>query len=348
VEVVEGAENATAWDTFLAASPRPPVQQTTVWARVRASQGWRSARMAVKRDGDIYGGALLLYKSLPLVGAVGLVTRGPVVASEDPALVAAVSEGVQQLATACGVGYLVVQPPRLRVDVVAPRLLADGYRTAPAITAPHNTVTDVLDLRGGEEAVLAGMRKSTRRSVRLAQRRSVVVRDGGRADLPLLHSLVLATGRRRGFSPPPASFFETTWDVMAPAGMLRMGVAEVEGTPVSAFLWVPFGDTMNCWRGGWSGEHTYRRPNEALDWAGISWALEHGLRWYDFHSEADYMRGFGGVRETSPGPLEKVLNPWLRPLYPRVFQRVLDTETVSRLKQVVKSRGWYGAGPTEG
>jgi hypothetical protein len=53
---------------------------------------------------------------------------------------------------------------------------------------------------------------------------------------------------------------------------------------------------MNCWRGGWSGEHRSRRPNEALDWAGIRWAAEQGLRWYDFHGDADYTQGFGGVQ----------------------------------------------------
>jgi len=74
--------------------------------------------------------------------------------------------------------------------------------------------------------------------------------DGNRADLPGFHSLLVATAKRRGFSPPPFSFFDAAWSAMAPSGMLRMAVAEVAGEPVSAFLWVSFGDTMNCWRGG--------------------------------------------------------------------------------------------------
>ena len=130
---------------------------------------------------------------------------------------------------------------------------------------------------------------------------------------------------------------------MVPAGMLRMAVAEVDGEPVSAFLWVVWGDTMNCWRGGWSGEHRYRRPNEALDWAGISWAAEQGLRWYDFHGDVDYTQGFGGSRVTSPGPLERVMNPLLRRMYPQALHRMLDSQGISRLKQIVRSRGWPGS-----
>jgi len=133
---------------------------------------------------------------------------------------------------------------------MAPQLLRAGYRAAPEIMAPHNTTTCALDLSQGEEVILAAMRSSTRRNVRLAQRRGTRVRDGNRADLPGFHSLLVATAKRRGFSPPPFSFFDAAWSAMAPSGMLRMAVAEVAGEPVSAFLWVSFGDTMNCWRGG--------------------------------------------------------------------------------------------------
>jgi hypothetical protein len=153
------------------------------------------------------------------------------------------------------------------------------------------------------------MRSSTRRNVRLAQRRGMAVREGGAADLPVFYSLLAATGRRRGFSPPPASFFDAAWTTMAPVGMLQMAVAELDGEPVSAFLWVVLGDTMNCWRGGWSGQHRYRRPNEALDWSGITWAARQGLRWYDFQGDSDYTRGFSGSSVTSPGPLERIPNP---------------------------------------
>jgi len=155
--------------------------------------------------------------------------------------------------------------------------------------------------------------------------------------------LLVATAKRRGFSPPPFSFFDAAWSAMAPSGMLRMAVAEVDGEPVSAFFWVAYGDTMNCWRAGWSGEHRQRRPNVALDWAGIRWAIGHGLRWYDFHGENFYMQGFGGATETSPGPLERVVNPVLRPFYPSAFHRILGTRSISRVKQIIRSQGWSHA-----
>jgi hypothetical protein len=77
--------------------------------------------------------------------------------------------------------------------------------------------------------------------------------------------------------------------------------------------------------------------------AGIRWAAEQGLRWYDFQGDADYTQGFGGSRETSPGPLERVMSPLLRRMYPLALQRMLDTQGISRLKQIIRSRGWPGS-----
>jgi peptidoglycan pentaglycine glycine transferase (the first glycine) len=336
-------DDTSMWDAFLTKVPRVPYQQSRLWARVKAGQGWRSALVTVTRDGSIHGGAQLLYRSIPLAGAVGFVPRGPVLASDDPALAAAAAAGLERLAVACKVTYLIVQPPRECAEVMTPQLLRGGFRTAPEILAPLNTTTGLLDLGQGEGPLLAGMRSSTRRNVRLAQRRGMTVREGGAADLPVFHSLLAATARRRGFSAPPASFFGAAWTTMAPVGMVRMAVAELDGEPVSAFLWVVLGDTMNCWRGGWSGAHRYHRPNEALDWSGIRWAAGQGLGWYDFQGDSDYTRGFGGSNLTSPGPLERVPNPLLRRLYPRALHSMLDSPGISRLKQLVRSRGWPGS-----
>ena len=284
--VVPEDDDGACWDAFLTNLPGVPYHQSSLWARVKAGQGWRSALMTVTRDGAIHGGAQLLYRSIPLAGAIGFVPRGPVLASNDPTLAAAAAVGLERLARAFNVTYLIVQPPKECADVLTPQLLRNGYRTAPEIMAPHESTTRLLDLSQGEATILAGMRSSTRRNVRLAQRRGISVREGGAADLPAFSSLLAATSQRRGLSWPQASFFDAAWTTMAPAGMLRMAVAEFDREPVSVFLWLVLGDTMNCWIGAWSGEHRYRRPNEALDWSGIRWAAGHGLRWYDFQGDS--------------------------------------------------------------
>ena len=46
---------------------------------------------------------------------------------------------------------------------------------------------------------------------------------------------------------------------------------------------------------------------------------------------------------TSPGPLERVTNPLLSRMYLEALHRLLDTQGVSRLKQIIRSRGWPGS-----
>ena len=176
--VATECDDDSTWDGFLAEQPGADYQQSGSWARVKAHQGWCSARMTVTRDGAIHGGAQLFYKTIPVVGAAGLIVRGPVLGSDDPALVALVAEGLERLATACNVMYLIVQPAPKRAELMEPQLLREGYRAAPRVLATHNT-TGVLDLSQGEDAILAAMRTST--------------------------------ALRRGFSPPPASYSETAW-----------------------------------------------------------------------------------------------------------------------------------------
>ena len=53
------------------------------------------------------------------------------------------------------------------------------------------------------------------------------------------------------------------------------------------------------------------------------------------------MEGFGGARETSPGPLERVVNPLLRPLYPSALHCIFGTQGISRFKQILRSHGWH-------
>ena len=130
---------------------------------------------------------------------------------------------------------------------------------------------------------------------------------------------------------------------MAPAGMLRMAVAEFNGEPVSAFLWLVLGDTMNCWLGAWSGEHRYRRPNEALDWSGSAGRLGKGCSVVRLPRRLRLHARVRWIPCDVSWAARAGSNPLLRRLYPRALHRMLDTPSISRLKQVVRTRGWPGS-----
>jgi hypothetical protein len=75
----------------------------------------------------------LLYRSIPLAGAVGFVARGPILATDDLALAAAAAEGLERLAASCNVIFF-----EAAWDTVAPpEFGARTTRWTGRANAPH-------------------------------------------------------------------------------------------------------------------------------------------------------------------------------------------------------------------
>ncbi len=321
------------WDAFLSATPGGHYAQTSLWAQIKAQQGWRSARVIATRGVCVVGGAQLLMRPLPLLGAVGYVPRGPLCARDAREVAGECLDALSRLARSHAVRYLVIQPPPGEEALVR-HLTARGFRPSDVEVTP--TATVLLDLRSDPDVLLARMKHKTRYNIRLAERKGVRVREGGADDLPLFHRLMAATAQRNGFHTYPEAHFRHIWQTLAPYGYARLFVAEVADEPASALFAIPFGDTVTYWRGAWSGEHGNHHPNEAMHWAAIRWARAQGYRWYDLdgldasiaaalargepldpreRSDAAFKLGFGGQAALFPGSYDYVFHPALRWLH---------------------------------
>jgi len=331
------------WDAFLARTPGGAYQQTGSWAIAKWMEGLRSRRFTIK-DGDVVlGGAQLLYRPLPLLGAFAYVPLGPVLASDDPEVANLAVATLHRIAREHKISYLAVQAPR-RGQAFARKLQSEGFSPAFLDFAPNASV--IIDLADNLDLILSRMRKTTRYDIRASQRRGITIRDGGPQDLDAIHGLLLATARRQLFSTLGKKYLCDIWQQFSRCEHIMIFIAEFEGQPVSAALMMAFGDTVTYWRGGWSGEHGGRYPNEALQWAAIQWARSQGYRYYDFggipralaksglagdsirspgqHSVGFYKLGFGGQIELFPESLLYVYNPTLRRIWSAVSKRELE------------------------
>jgi lipid II:glycine glycyltransferase (peptidoglycan interpeptide bridge formation enzyme) len=346
------ATDDAAWDAFLCALPTGHHTQTALWAQVKDALGWHAARVVAERDGQIIGGAQILYRRLPRLGPVGYVSRGPVLATDDPGLGEAVLREVERVARDLRIRYLTVQPPGVGESVPG-YLAARGYMPSSTEVAPRATV--IVDVTPELDRILAAMAAKTRYNVRLSGRKSVTVREGGFEDLHTYHRLLRATAARRGFTAQPKDYFETMWRVLAPRGHIRLAFAEHDGEVLSGQIAVAFGDTVVNKLSVWSGQAGNRRPNEALQWSTITWAHAHGFRHYDLEglklqaaqslargerlpataeqSVTSFKLGFGGEVVLMPGAHVYVPNRALRWAFTRAYPRIADLRTV---KSVVK------------
>ena len=70
--------------------------------------------------------------------------------------------------------------------------------------------------------------------------------------------------------------------MLGPSGTFRLFIAEHESRPVAAAIFHAFGDTVDLLYNGSDDTARDLRPNFALYWHTISWAIENGYRRFDW------------------------------------------------------------------
>ncbi len=346
-----------AWDAFLARTPDGHHVQTSLWAQVKAVLGWKALRLVAWQDDQIVGGAQILLRSWPLAGSLGYISKGPLFAPADPELSNKSVAALQRLVKKHRIQHLTIQPPGSGIQA-ASTLTAAGFRPSSAEVAPKATL--LLDLSKDQETLMAEMSARTRYNIRLSSRKGVVVRAGTEQDLDIYYKILTETGQRQKFAPYPRQYFSEMWRILQPHGYLKLFMAEFEGEVVSAQLSVPFGDTVINKLSVWSGRHGKVRPNEALQWAVICWAQDHGYRYYDFegikpaaaaavlrqepppesvkNSVTSFKLGFGGEARLFSGAYDYVTNPFYRWAYCEIFPRIRHQRRVKRLLKRLRTQ----------
>jgi len=339
--VVSHEPSDLEWDRFVAAAVGGAYQQSSMWAEVKATLGWRCARLVLRGLEGIVAGCQVLLRSVPWLGAIAYVPRGPLVAGHDPRALESLLEALDELALQERILYLKLQPPPGSGDIAA-ALPARGFVESALEIAP--TVTVRVDLRRSPEALLGAMRHNARTNIRKAQRLGVRIREGGEPDLGAFTRLIEATARRQGFSAYPPAYYERIWRTFAARGHACLLVAEHDGVALSSNLLLGYGDSTVYKVGAWSGTRGNIRPNELLHWTGMQWGRARGHRYYDFggvkrstgqallsahppdpitDGVAKFKLGFGGEVTAFPRTYDRAYRPLagaLRRLAPRLDQ----------------------------
>jgi lipid II:glycine glycyltransferase (peptidoglycan interpeptide bridge formation enzyme) len=339
--------DAIGWNAFLARTPGGSYQQTSLWGLAKLAVGYRTQRFVLEDGNAIIGGAQLLIRPLPLGLSVAYIPLGPILGSGSLEFINNLLERIHWIAERHKITYLAVQAPRGQEAITA-KLQTLGFSPSLVDVAPNASV--VLDLSQSLDALLAKMHKTTRYDIKAAQRKGITVRQGSENDLGVLQRLLFATASRQHFRTLSQKYLSEVWRLFSRGQHIKMFVAEFDGQPVSAAAMMAFGDTVTYWKGGWSGEHGNRYPNEALQWTAVQWAKGQGYRYYDFggipralakavlggesirkqgnYNVGFFKLGFGGQVELFPQALSHVYHPLLR----RIWSAV--SKATSRLPRV--------------
>ena len=316
--------DAQTWDQFVASSQAGHLLQTWAWGELKGRFGWLPVRAAVERDGSLVAGAQVLFRRLgPL--SLAYVPKGPVLVDDDEAAAGALWQGIRRLARPLRAVALKVEPDWR--DEQADRhvwLRQQGFVPSGRTIQPRRTI--IVDLTVGEEAILERMKPKWRYNVRLAERKGVVVDEGGVNDVARFHELMLVTGARDAFGVHSAAYYRTALELFSVLGRARLLLATFDGQLLGGLISMQFNGCAYYMYGASSNEQRNLMPNHLLQWRAMQWARAQGCAKYDLWGIPDvsedpetaplagvyrFKAGFGGQEVRYVGAYDHPYSPLL-------------------------------------
>jgi CelD/BcsL family acetyltransferase involved in cellulose biosynthesis len=162
----------------------------------------------------------------------------------------------------------------VRAELSGPRAHSDG-----------TFLLHELPLTGSESQIFATLHANqVRRNIRRAERNGVTAREGtAESDLTgVFYKLHTRTRRRLGVPVQPRRYFSLLWRRIIQPGHGILLIAELEGLPVAAAVFLASAGVCVYKYGASDERHWSARPNHMLFWEAIRWALARGCRTFDF------------------------------------------------------------------
>ena len=271
------------WDAFVAGHPHGHILQTSCWAKLKSAFGWSADRAMVRAgqaaDAPIQAGASLLFRRLPWGQTLAYAPKGPLVDWTDDGQVTALLAEVRRVCRRRRAALLKIEPELPTSEALSAQLAAIGLRPSPQRVQPLSTIH--IDLTPDAETILARMKSKWRYNIRLAGRRGVTIREGGRSDLAAIQRLMAITAQRDAFGVHTIDYYTMATDLFLPEGLATWLIAEHDDAMLAAIAVFAMGSTA-CYMWGASGDRGRNlMPNHALQWAAIEWAKRRGCRVYD-------------------------------------------------------------------
>lgn len=271
------------WDRLVDHTPGTDVTQLSTWAELRGRVGFRPVYLLATSGTELVGGAQVLVRTAPLVGATGYLPYGPVLAAEHSSVGEARSVLSDALASfgRQGVRMLFIQPTE-GDHASTDELQRRGFWPSAAGIAPAGSIR--IDLRADLADIRARFGPRLRSWTNRWESRGVKVRPGDARDIPLLIDLMAATARHHGYPAMAADYVEALYVTLAADGHAVLFVGEVDGVPVAADIMTVCGDMVRGRLSGFdrTGPGAQLSVPAAIRWEMIQWAKAAGYRWFDF------------------------------------------------------------------
>ncbi len=335
------------YEAFLKSSKKGHFMQAPCWARVKDM--WKNEIIVVRdASGAIRGAMSLLIRKVPFLPYTIMYSpRGPVCDIYDRDTIKELVDCARKLAKKHKSYVLKMDPDVAVGDQKFESIMSDlGFRfnKSKNFEGVQPRFVFRLNVAGKtQDEVFESFASKHRYNIRLAKKKGVCVKIGGRDDLPAFCKVMMETGLRDGFIPRSLAYFQKMYDEMAPAGYLRLYLVYYQEQLVSGAVAILYGNKVWYLYGASSNEHRNVMPNYLMQWEMIKWTVESGCDIYDFRGVSGdlnkgqplyglyrFKKGFNGEFVEFVGALDYVTKPllycfiekgerWYRELRRRLF-----------------------------
>lgn len=249
--------------------------QTWEWGDFKQEQGWQPERIVIG-EGEPRALAQVLYRHKGPV-SIGYIPRGPAVAPDDLEAAKLLLKEIDRRSRSHRALSLVIECDRPTAGFTDGAI--GGIGIGPERIQPGRTVKVAL---ADDAALLAGMHQKTRYSVRLADRKGVVVDQhtaGDQQALDDFYSMLEETSTRNEFAIHTRAYYESFLQHFADRSVLL--IARVEDHPAAGLIVATFGRDAIYMYG--ASDTRFRALGAAfnLQYRAMQWGREQSASEYD-------------------------------------------------------------------
>lgn len=282
------------------------LRQSDLWAEYMRSIGWQAEKI---QDHFLYTYGFLIFKFAKIPRFT-------------PKLDLAWTD--QQLKKK-GILLVKLEPDFGLDEGISRKLNVLGFKQDSWALAPTKTIT--IDLTVSEDTLFKNLEKDTRYSIRLAQRKNVIVKETN--NFEEFYPLYKQTSKRGGFWIESKSNLQKRWEIFSTKGKAKIFTAFVENVPLATAMIYYWEKTAYYLYAASSSEKRSHMAPYLLLWHIIVGSKENGLKKLDLEGIFDaripvtrdwkgfthFKKGFGGQEISSQGSFTKIYNPVFRALF---------------------------------
>lgn len=318
--------NCDQWNSYWRRCPKANLLQSWEYGDVKEeTEGWKAQRFLISDpEGEPIALIQVLTRSLPVVGGIARLNRGPLLLSDrfDP---------IKLRAQIAALRVLIREANRQRwwVLQVAPELVpnAEGVSCLRAlgfrrVAACAPWASALLDLTSDEDVLREKLNGKWRNGLRKGEKLGVSVSNHAcaGAEYDYLIRSYRELQNSKGFKGLPERLLRGLANQQGPLWQARLFLAwpAVGGEPIGVLVTVRHGDTVTYLIGSVNDEGRKQQANSVLLWQAILDAKQSGVTWFDVgglsadtpKGIADFKRGLNAEPYSLIGEWRLIHFPW--------------------------------------